>query len=126
VALAVRLVGAYASGDWATVHALNPSDPRTDDGLAASYAALDRAFAFATKITPTAPNVYDLRLGLVYQLTDNGAPRTRLYCVHWDVDVSGKRIERISGVQFDERDGTLDPQSLKPQLDATCPNAALS
>jgi hypothetical protein len=126
VALAQRLVDAYAAGDWATVHALNPSDPRNDDGLAASYGPLDKAFAIATKVSPKAPNVYDLRLGLVYQLTISGAPRTRLYCVHWDVTVNAPMVERVSGVQLDERDGTLDPATLKPELDATCPNAALS
>jgi hypothetical protein len=126
VALAQRLVDAYATSDWATVHALNPSDPRNDDGLAASYGALDRAFALATTITATTPSVYNLRLGLVYQLTENGVPRTRLYCVHWDVDVSGPRIERVSGVQLDERDGTLDPNALKPELDSTCPAQLLS
>jgi hypothetical protein len=126
VALAQRLVDAYASGDWATVHKLNPSDPRNDDGLAASYGTLDRAFALATKITATTPSVYNLRLGLVYQLTESGAPKTRLYCVHWDVDVSGPRIERVSGVQLDQRDGTLDPNALKPELDSTCPGQQLS
>jgi hypothetical protein len=126
VGLAQRLVDAYAKSDWATVHALNPSDPRNDDGLAASYGALDRAFALATTITATTPTVYNLRLGLVYQLTENGVPRTRLYCVHWDVDVSVPRIERVSGVQLDERDGTLDPNALKPELDSTCPAQQLS
>jgi hypothetical protein len=126
VALAQRLVDAYAKGDWATVHALNPSDPRTDEGLAASYGPLDRAFALATRVGLTAPKVYNLRLGLVYQLTQNGAARTRLYCVHWDVDIAGSHIERVSGVQLDERDGTLDPNSLKPELDSTCPGLALS
>jgi hypothetical protein len=126
VAIAQRLVDAYANADWPTVHALNPSDTRTDDGLAASYGNLDRAFALATQTTPAGPSVYNLRLGLVYQLTDNGVARTRLYCVHWDVDVGAAHIVRVSGVQLDERDGTIDPQSVRPELQATCPGLNLS
>lgn len=107
------LVDALAAGDWATARVLDPSITATDDELATTFAALDRASLILLDAGVAAGSYEMAAVEVLY----NGAEeKTAVRCVQFVANGATGAVSRRGAFPITTIDGNVTPEAVR--LDA--------
>ncbi len=121
VVLAQRLARALAENRWADVRAITPTQARTDESYEAEFHQLDTATVYAAgPATAGSAGTYQLRLGIVEQLSPPAGARTIVECTTWQIDLTTQTIVTAARRQVADIGHLVEPASQQSLIEHDC------